>query len=80
MSAPRRGVSLRPGICQAREQLCEESTLLICESVKGKVDAVALGSAEPARDRPTLIRQRNECAAGIIGIGFTLQQAQFDAL
>jgi hypothetical protein len=39
-----------------------------------------LGSPEPVRDRSPLLRQRNESATGIIGIGLTLEQPQVDAL
>ena len=52
---PLRGVSLRPGICR-REQLCEEgaAACVLCKSVEGKVNAVALGLREPAGSGRTL--------------------------
>lgn len=55
-------------------------TLRIGESVKGQVDTLALGALEPARERSTLISQRDERAPGIGRIAFTFQQPQCNAL
>lgn len=44
------------------------------------VDGLSLCSAESVRDRLPFLCQGDESASRIIGVGFSLQESQFDAL